>query len=80
MAIKAKNINHMLIVAFYVFAVNTRIASSRHVFKLPGTITFGRQWATAQPVPLVFRVVVAFHGRFLLLLHGHDIYLSPGGP
>ena len=68
-----ENMINMLIVTFDVFAVNPGIASYNHVFKSTVAITFGRQRATTQPVPLVFRVVVAFHWQFLVLFHGVDI-------
>ena len=76
----AKNINHMLIISFDVFAVNDRIASCGHIFQLVITDSVGWQRTTAQSRPLVFRVVIVFYRRFLFVFHGHDIYLSPGGP
>lgn len=65
----------MLIITFDVFAVSLGIASGRNIFVLSSTISFGRQWATAQPVPLVLRVVVFFYWSFLLLFHDNHIYV-----
>ena len=70
----------MLIVTFYMLAVNPGIAFCNRIFKLTITISLGRQRTTTQPFPLVFGVVVAFHRRFFVLFHDHDIYLSTGGP
>lgn len=69
----------MLVVSFDVFSVGHRIASTHDCLQLLGTITLGRQWATAQSIPLVSRVVITAHRLFVFMFHGHDIYLVVGG-
>lgn len=66
----------MLVVSFDVFSVGGRIASRHHCLALQRLITLGRQWATAQPIPLFLRVVITAHRLFVFMFHGHNIYYT----